>query len=47
MGKVVMFGKQPIKLIGGGSYYAVAPDNGPEWQLFFQATFLFPKKKKG
>lgn len=46
MGKVVMFGKQPIKLIGGGSYYAVSPDNGPDWQLFFQAVFLFPKKKK-
>ncbi len=47
VGKVVMAGKQPIKLIGGGSYYVAAPDNGPEWQLFFQAVFLFPKKKKG
>ena len=45
MGKVVMFGKQPVKFIGGGSYYVVSPDNGPTWQLFFQAVFLFPKKK--
>lgn len=45
VGKVVMAGKQPIKLIGGGSYYAVSPDNGPSWQLFFQAVFLFPSKK--
>ncbi|MDX2432430.1 MAG: hypothetical protein QNK35_15940, partial [Bacteroides sp.] len=47
MGKVVMFGKQPVKFIGGGSYYVVSPDNGPTWQLFFQAVFLFPKKKGG
>ena len=45
MGKVVMFGKQPVKFIGGGSYYVVSPDNGPTWQLFFQTVFLFPKKK--
>lgn len=47
MGKVVVFGKQPIKFLGGGSYYAVSPDAGPKWQLFFQTVFLFPKKKKG
>ena len=45
MGKVVMFGKQPVKFIGGGSYYVKAPDNGPTWQLFFQTVFLFPKRK--
>ena len=45
-GKVVMFGKQPVKLIGGGGYFVVSPDNGPKWQLFAQAVFLFPKKKK-
>jgi len=44
LGKVVIVGKQPIKLIGGGAYYAVKPDNGPDWQLFAQAVFLFPKK---
>ena len=44
MGKVVMFGKQPVKFIGGGSYYVISPDNGPTWQLFFQAVFLFPKR---
>ena len=44
MGKVVMFGKQPVKFIGGGSYYVISPDAGPTWQLFFQAVFLFPKR---
>jgi len=43
MGKVVMAGKQPIKLIGGGAYYVEKPIAGPDWQLFFQAVFLFPK----
>lgn len=43
MGKVVMLGKQPVKLIGGGGYFVEAPTNGPTWQLFFQAVFLFPK----
>ena len=46
MGKVVMFGKQPVKLIGGGGYFVESPTNGPEWQLFFQTVFLFPKGKK-
>lgn len=46
MGKVVMFGKQPVKFIAGGGYFVVSPDNGPQWQLFAQAVFLFPKKKK-
>lgn len=42
-GKVVMFGKQPIKLIAGASYYVEKPTNGPDWMIFFQAVFLFPK----
>lgn len=42
VGKVVIAGKQPIKLIGGGGYFVEAPTNGPTWQLFFQAVFLFP-----
>jgi hypothetical protein len=44
VGRVVMFGKQPVKLIGGGAYYAVKPDVGPDWQIFAQMVFLFPKK---
>lgn len=46
MGKVVIFGKQPVKFIGGGSYYVLKPDAGPTWQLFAQVVLLFPKKKK-
>jgi hypothetical protein len=46
MGKVVMFGKQPVKFIGGGGYFVERPDNGAKWQLFFQTVFLFPKKAK-
>ena len=46
VGKLVMFGKQPVKFIGGGAYYIERPDNGPDWQLFFQVVFLFPKKAK-
>ena len=45
-GKVVMFGKQPVKFIAGGGYFVAKPDNGPDWQIFAQAVFLFPKKKK-
>lgn len=45
-GKVVLFGKQPVKFIGGGGYFVESPTNGPEWQLFFQTVFLFPKGKK-
>ena len=43
LGKVVKFGNQPVKLIGGAAYYAVKPDVGPDWQLFAQMIFLFPK----
>jgi len=46
MGKVVIFGKQPVKFIGGGSYYVLKPDAGPTWQLFAQVVLLFPKRKK-
>ena len=46
VGKVVMLGKQPVKFIGGGGYFVARPDNGAKWQLFAQAVFLFPKKKK-
>ncbi len=45
-GKVVILGKQPVKFIGGGGYFVASPDNGPKWQVFAQAVFLFPKGKK-
>ncbi len=34
---------QPISLQLGYRYYAVSPDNGPDWGLRFVITFLFPK----
>lgn len=45
LGKVKVFGKQPIKFILGGSYFAEKPTNGPDWQANFQMVLLFPKSK--
>ena len=43
VGKLVMLGKQPVKFIGGASYYVEKPTAGPDWMAFFQVVFLFPK----
>lgn len=39
------FGKQPVQFQFGYRNYVDAPDNGPNWGLRFQVTFLFPKGK--
>lgn len=43
--KLVKVGKQRIQIGGGPTYFATAPEGGPEgWGLRIQATLLFPKK---
>ena len=39
---VYTFGNQPVALAVGGRAYPDAPENGPEWGVRAQATFLFP-----
>jgi len=41
LGKVFRFGKLPINVQLQGFYNAVRPDNGPDWQLRSQLTFIF------
>lgn len=43
VGQIVRIGKLPVQFTLGGRYYAEAPDDGPEWGLRLQITFLFPK----
>jgi hypothetical protein len=42
-GKVFRFGKLPVNMSLQGYRNVVHPDNGAEWQMRFQAQFLFPK----
>jgi hypothetical protein len=42
-GKVFRFGKLPINMSLQGYWNAVHSDDGAEWQMRFQAQFLFPK----
>lgn len=42
--KIFQFGKQPVSLGVTGRYYAVTPEEGPEWGVRLTATFLFPEK---
>ncbi len=41
--QLMSFDGQPVSLSLGGRHYAETPDDGPEWGLRFQITFLFPK----
>jgi hypothetical protein len=41
--QVVKIGGAPIQFEFGPRYYAVKPDNGPNWGLRFTVTFLFPQ----
>lgn len=41
IGKVLRLGKLPINLQLQGFYNAIHPDNGPDWQLRSQLTFIF------
>ena len=41
--KLFNIGKQPINASLRAYYNVVKPDFGPDWQLQFTWTFLFPK----
>ena len=41
-GKLMFLGRLPLNLQSQAYYYAVGPDNGPDWQLRFQAQFFLP-----
>jgi hypothetical protein len=41
--QLVKFGKLPVEFEFGGRYYSNKPDQGPNWGLRFQITFVFPK----
>lgn len=43
LAQIVRLGKLPVQFQFGGRYYAEASDEGPEWGLRFNVTFLFPK----
>ena len=43
VGQLFNPGGQPVDLSLGVRYYVEKPEGGPEWGLFFQVTFLFPK----
>jgi hypothetical protein len=45
LSQVLMVGNQPISLSGGAFYNVAHPTGASDWQLRFQVTFLFPKKK--
>ena len=44
LGKLVLFGKQPVSFTGGLRYWVDSPKNGPEdFGLWFVVALLFPK----
>ena len=43
VGRLVKFGKQPVDFKVQPFWYAVKPDNGPDWSLQIQVKFIFPK----
>jgi hypothetical protein len=44
VGKIVKLGKLPVNLSFKTFYNVVKPGGGPNWQIQFQASLLFPKK---
>ena len=42
--QVLRVGKQPMNFSLAGFYNIERPDNAPEWTLWFQIAFLFPKR---
>ena len=42
VGKVSFLGKLPVNMQMGAYVNAVKPDDGPDWQMRFQAQFLLP-----
>jgi hypothetical protein len=43
VGRVYKIGKQPVNTLLQAYYNVEKPDFGPDWQLRFQFTFMFPK----
>lgn len=43
VGQVMPIGNQPVNLQLGAYYNVIRPDIGPEWQIRFQLSLLFPK----
>jgi hypothetical protein len=43
VGRVFHIGKQAINAKLAAYHMAESPTNGPEWQMQFQVSFLFPK----
>jgi hypothetical protein len=43
VGQVMPIGDQPVNLQLGAYYNVIRPDIGPEWQIRFQLSLLFPK----
>ncbi|WP_223421120.1 hypothetical protein [Tateyamaria pelophila] len=41
--KLGKFGEQPVSLQAGYRYCVDAPDGGPDWNVRFVVTLLFPK----
>jgi len=41
--QIFFLGNQPLSALLGAYYNVVRPDIGPEWQLRFQISLLFPK----
>lgn len=44
VGRLVMFGSQPVDFKLAGYWNAEKPTNAPDWNVQFQVKFLFPKK---
>lgn len=42
-GQVFHLGHQPVNAQLGAYYNVIRPDNGPEWQIRFQVSLLFPR----
>jgi hypothetical protein len=43
LSQILFLGNQPVSVQLGSYYNVVRPDIGPEWQVRFQLSFLFPK----
>jgi hypothetical protein len=43
--QLIRVGKLPVSLAVGARYYAEAPRTGPDWELRFVVTPLFPTAK--
>jgi hypothetical protein len=42
--KLLMLGKQPVEFLLAARKYTAVPDDGADWGLSFNITFIFPKR---